>query len=156
MNLMADVLVYWRDYRRNKSGAGERTWQWHSKSKVLGNLQPGDHLWMVTSGENLKQEAKQAGFLVVIWTVKKVIANPNDDPAHSGGNYTFRVIADKKQSVVLDPPPPVDHILRKLGQDREVSIGRFLQGPRRIKDETLRLLKAAAGPELALRWLTGR
>ena len=153
---MTDVLIYWRDYRRIGAMPVTRAWQWHSKAKVLGILQPGDHLWMVTSGENLRQEAKQAAFLVAIWMVKKVITNPNDDPTYPAENYTFRVIADKKKSVVLDPPPPVDRILREVGQDREVSIGRFLQGPRRIKDETLRLLRAAAGPELALRWLTGR
>jgi hypothetical protein len=66
---MTDVLVYWRDYKQNwiRQHAGEWAWFWHSNSKVLGELQPGDRLWLVTSGESVQAEAKQAGFLVAIW-----------------------------------------------------------------------------------------
>jgi hypothetical protein len=152
---MTDVLVYWRDYQQNwvRQFAGPRGWHWHSKATVLGELQPGDHLWLVTSGANLDQEAKQAGFLVAIWTVKRAMVNPGDDPAYPVEDYRFRVVADESDSFVLEQPVPVDHILRPHGRDRTISIGRFLQGPRRLKDETLRLMKAAAGPDLALRWL---
>lgn len=154
---MTDVLVYWRDYRRNWADqTAGRGWRWHSKAQLLGGLQPGDHLWMVTSGANLKHEAAQAAFLVAVWMVKQVVVNPGDDPAYPSEDYRYRVIADEGQSLILDPPSPVDHILRKPGQDRAVSIGRFLQGPRKLKDETLRLMKAAAGPDLALKWLTGK
>ena len=55
----------------------------------------------------------------------------------------------------LDEPVLVDHILRPEGRDDAVSIGRFLQGPRRLSDERVRLMRAAAGPHLAQKWLTG-
>jgi hypothetical protein len=154
---MADVLVYWRDYKQNwiRQHAGEPAWCWHSNSKVLGDLQPGDRLWLVTSGENVQAEAKLSGFLVAIWRVKEVLENPGDDPAYPKDDYRYRVVADSAESVRLDDPVVVDHILRPEGRDRGASIGRFLQGPRKISDEKARLLRAAAGPELALKWLTG-
>jgi hypothetical protein len=154
---MTDVLVYWRDYKQNwlRQQPGERAWYWHSSSKVLGDLQPGDRLWLVTSGENVQAEARQAGFLVAIWKVKEVLANPGDDPAYPRDDYRYRVVADSAESVRLDEAALVDPILRPPGRDRAVSIGRFVQGPRKLSDEKVRLLRAAAGPELALKWLTG-
>jgi hypothetical protein len=154
---MADVLVYWRDYKQNwiRQHAGERPWHWHSNSKVLGELLPGDRLWLVTSGENVQAEAKQAGFLVSIWKVKEVLENPGDDPAYPKDDYRYRVVADNAESVRLDDPVTVDRILRPEGRDRGASIGRFVQGPRKLSNEKVRLLRAAAGPELALKWLTG-
>jgi len=49
---MTDVLIYWRDYKQNwiRQFAGDRAWFWHSNARLLGEFQPGDHLWMVTSG----------------------------------------------------------------------------------------------------------
>ena len=149
---MHDILMYWRDYRRNLV---EQVPRWHSNAKLIGELQPGDVLWMVTSGANLRQEAKQAGFLVAIWNVKEVVENPGDDPAYPKEDYRFRAIADESKSISFDEPVLVDHVLRPLGRDKAVSIGRFLQGPRKLTDEKVRLLRAAAGPDLALRWLKG-
>jgi hypothetical protein len=154
---MTDVLVYWRDYRQNwlRRVAAQRARHWHSSSKVLGALRPGDRLWLVTSGENVGAEARQAGFLVAIWQVKEVLENPGDDPAYPKDEYRYRVVADDAGSVGLDDPVAVDHVLRPQGRDRGASIGRFLQGPRALGGEKVRLLRAAAGPELALKWLTG-
>ena len=149
---MTNILIYWRDYKRNLP---EQVSRWHSNAKLIGELQPGDVLWMVTSGANVRQEAKQAGFLVAIWKVKVVVENPDDDPAYPKEDYRFRVIADDFESISFDEPVLVDHILRPPGRDKAVSIGRFLQGPRKLTDEKVRLLRAAAGPDLALRWLKG-
>lgn len=155
---MTDVLIYWRDYKQNwvRQFAGDRAWFWHSNAKLLSELQPGDHLWMVTSGANVGQEAKQAGFLVAIWTVKETRENPGDDPAYPKDDYRFRAIGNPEESITFDDPVLVDHILRPEGRDKAVSIGRFLQGPRKLTDEKVRLLRAAAGPDLALKWLTGK
>ena len=154
---MTDVLVYWRDYKQNwiRQHAGERAWYWHSNSKVLGELLPGDRLWLVTSGEGVQAEAKQAGFLVAIWKVKEVLENLGDDPAYPKDDYRYRLVADNAESIRLDDPVVVDHLLRPEGRDRAVSIGWVLQGPRKLSDEKARLLRAAASPELALKWLTG-
>lgn len=154
---MTDVLIYWRDYRQNwvRQFAGERGTFWHSNAKLLGELVPGDRLWMVTSGANVETDAKQAGFLVSIWTVRKVVENPGDDPAYPHDEYRYRVVADPDHVVRFDDAVPVDHILRPHGKDKTVSIGRFLQGPRKLNEDTIRLLRAAANPDLALKWLVG-
>ena len=149
---MTNLLIYWRDYRKNVT---EPVPRWHSSARVFGTLQSGDVLWMVTSGANLRQEVKQAGFLVAIWNVKEVVENPGDDPAYPKEDYRFRAIADESKSISFDEPVLVDHVLRPLGRDKAVSIGRFLQGPRKLTDEKVRLLRAAAGPDLALKWLKG-
>ena len=155
---MTNILICWRDYKQNwvRQFAGERASFWHSNAKLIGELQPGHVLWMVTSGANVRQEAKQAGFLVAIWKVKEVVENPDDDPAYPKEGYRFRIIADDSQSISFEEPVLVDHILRPPGRDKAVSIGRFLQGPRKLADEKVRLLRAAAGPDLALKWLTGQ
>ena len=154
---MKELLIYWRDYRQNASRqfAGDSASYWHSNAKLAGNLQPGDRLWMVTSGAGIDHEAKQAGFLVAIWTVHEVVENPGGDPAYPAEEYRFRILADADEATTFADPVLVDHILRPHGRDKAVSIGRFLQGPRRLDESKLRLLRAAAGPDLALKWLTG-
>lgn len=155
---MADVLTYWRDYRANWAcqETGERAFCWNSSAKCIAELLPGDRMWMVTSGKAVGCEAEQAAFLVGVWKVREVIANPDDDPAYPSEDYRRRVVADPTGSVMLDEPVPVDHILRPVGRDRATSIGRFLQGPRKLTDERKRLLQAAAGGELASAWLRSK
>ena len=150
---MTDILIYWRDYRKNMQD--DRVHVWYSNANLIGDLLPGDRLWMVTSGKCLREEAEQAGFLVAVWQVQQVAENPGDDPAYPANEYQYRVIADEIESLNLDEPVFVDHILRPPGRDKTVSIGRFLQGPRKLSDEKLRLLRAAAGPQMAQKWLTG-
>jgi hypothetical protein len=147
---MADVLIYWRDYRKNATGqyAG-----WHSNSQLLGKLLPGDRLWLVTSGKSLGHEAEQAGFLVAVWQVAAAVENPGDDPAYRKDRYRYRVVPNEGESVTLNEPVAVDHILRPARGSKAVSIGRYLQGPRKLNETTARLLHAAAGPDLAIQWL---
>ena len=154
---MTDVLIYWRDYKQNwiRQFDGERAYYWHSNARLLGQLEQGDHLWLATSGANVGHEVKQAGFLVAIWTVKVAVENPSDDPAYPRDDYRFRVIGDPANSIAFEEPVAVDPILRPQGRDKAVSIGRFLQGPRKLVEQKLRLLRAAAGPQMAHKWLTG-
>ena len=157
---MADVLVYWRDYAANRGEASslpdDGVLVWHSSAKCIAELQPGDRMWMVTSGKGLREDAEQAAFLVGVWAVREVIDNPDDDPVYPADDYRKRVVADPSGSVMLADPVPVDHILRPAGRDRAASIGRFLQGPRVLTDEKKRLLRAAAGGELAAEWLRSK
>ena len=162
---MPDVLIYWRDYAANWAYqfAGECAFYWHSSAKCIAELQPGDRMWMVTSGKGLGNRrdacstpSEQAAFLVGVWAVREVIDNPDDDPAYPADDYRKRVVADPSGSVMLSDPVPVDHILRPSGRDRAASIGRFLQGPRVLTDEKKRLLRAAAGGELAAEWLRSK
>lgn len=155
---MSDVLIYWRDHAANWAYqfTGDRAFHWHSSAKCIAELQPGDRMWMVTSGRELREEAEQAAFLVGVWAVREVIDNPDDDDAYPAKSYRKRVVADPSASVMLADPIPVDHILRPAGRDRAASIGRFLQGPRVLTEEKKRLLRAAAGGELAATWLRSK
>jgi hypothetical protein len=149
---MTNILIYWRDYRKN--GAGQYA-GWHSNSQLLGKLLPGDRMWMVTSGKALQHEAEQAGFLVAVWQVAEAVENPGDDPAYRKDRYRYRIVPNQGESITLNEPVPVDHILRPARGSKAVSIGRYLQGPRKLNETTVRLLRAAAGPDLAIRWLKG-
>jgi len=153
---MTDVLIYWRDYKKNQAQAGGG-FRWHSGARMFGELHAGDRLWLVTSGKNLGSgEAAQAGFLVGVWQVREVVPNPDDDVAYPSDPYRYRVVAEPSASLLFDEPVLVDHIVRPVGRDRAAPIGKFLQGPRRLKDEKVRLLRAAAGPVMARHYLTGR
>ena len=150
---MTDVLTYWRDYRKN---ASEPVAGWHSNSQLLGKLRPGDRMWLGTSGKSLGQEAEQAGFLVAVWQVERVIDNPGDDPTYSREEFRYRVVPGHGESITLKEPVQVDHVLRPARGNKGVSIGRYLQGPKKLDERTVRLLRAAAGPQLALNWLKGK
>jgi len=153
---MNNVLIYWRDYQENSAHrSGERAWHWHSSAKLLADLVPGDRLWMVTSGKALLREEHQ-GFLVAVWQVKEVIDNPNDDPDYPADEYRYRVVCNEAESHVFDEPVLVDDIFRPTRASKTASIGRFLQGPRKLTDENMRHLRAVAGPQMAQQWLTGK
>ena len=96
---MGDVLIYWRDYRKNAEGPVSA---WHSNAKLLGELQPGDRLWFVTSGKNLRQEGDAAGFLVAVWQVQEVQPNPGDNPDYPKDEYRYRIVASGEESVNFD------------------------------------------------------
>jgi hypothetical protein len=144
---VTDVLIYWRDYRKN---AEHPTWNWNTNARFLTKLKPGDRLWFVTSGKILRLSPEHAGFLVATWPVKEVIKNPDDDPAYPPEKYGHRIVADIGQLVTFRDPVLVDHIVRPAGCDAGESIGRFLQKPRRLDEEKVRLLRSAAAPELVL------
>jgi len=153
---MTDVLVYWRDYTPDgiRPSAEERVWHWPTSSKVLGHLRSGDRVWFVTSGRNVGQEARQAGFLVAIGTVAEVVEDHGHDSGCRQGDGRYRISLDEPESFGFDPVL-VDHLLRPEGRDASIPIGRFVSVPRRLNEQLVRKLRAAAGPELALRYLTG-
>ena len=98
---------------------------------------------MVTSGKALQHEAEQAGFLVAMWQVAEAGENPGDDPAYSKDRYRYRIVPNEGESITLNEPVPVDHILRPAHSSKAISIGRYLQGPRKLNKSTVRLLPAS-------------
>jgi len=113
-------------------------------------------VWFVTSGRNVGREARQAGFLVAIGTVAKVevVEDHGHDSGCRQGDGRYRIVLDESELIRFDPVP-VDHLLRPEGRDEAIPIGRFVSVPRRLNEQLVRKLRAAAGPELALRYLTG-
>jgi hypothetical protein len=149
---MTDVLVYSRNGPPIcKIG---HTPRWHSSHRALGDLMPGDRLWVITSGKALGRADPSAGYLVGVWSVASVIENPGDDPDYPAQKYQHRLLINETEALHLDEPICVDHVIRGDGYDREIPIGRFLRGPRRLSDEKLRQLRTAVGAELARKWLT--
>lgn len=155
---MKDILFYWRDFRKNwvQKLAEDYAYYWHTNARKMLELEAGDKLWLVTSGKNIGNGLKQAGFLVGVWQVREVIRNPGNDQAYSRNDYKYRIIAEPTASIMFDEPIAVDNILRPLGRNKNVSIGRYLQGPRILKDARVRQLREIAGPKMALSYLNGR
>lgn len=150
---MTDVLVYDKDYRFQKAKGG--VLKWHSNHRVFADLLPGDRLWVVTSGKSLGREEESAGYLVATWTIQQVVKNPGDDPEFPAAKFGHRILVRQAEAIALDDAVCVDHIIRGEGYDQNVSVGRFLRGPRRLSDEKVRLLRIAAGADLAQKWLLG-
>jgi hypothetical protein len=149
---MTDVLVYCPEYR--SSAVRPHAPRWHSNHRVLGQLRPGDRLWVITSGRSLGFPNESAGYVVAVWPVARVVKNPGDDPEYPARKYKHRVLVSETDAIQLDEPVCVDHIIRGAGYDERIAIGRFLRGPRRLTDEKVRQLRSAAGAEMAQTWLT--
>jgi len=141
---MSDILVYWRDYRANSAKEPGAFLPWHSSAAVMGRLQTGDRLWMVTSGRIARFEPASAGFLVEVRRVQQVIENLGEDPAYPRDRYCYRVLAARDSE---SPPVPllVDDIIRPANSSMQVSIGSLLQGPRQLSAERIKALTHLLG-----------
>lgn len=148
---MADVLVYDKDYRFQKAEGG--VLKWHSNHRVFADLLPGDRLWVITSGKSLGREDESAGYLVAMWPIQQIIENPGDDPEFPARKFGHRILGNQNEALQLDQPVCVDHIIRGEGFDSNISVGRFIRGPRKLSSERVRQLMSAAGGDLAVRWL---
>jgi hypothetical protein len=127
----------------------------YSNAKLVAKIRPEDRIWVIISGASLRRLERQAAFLVGIWEVGGVRDNPNDDPDFPKNEYRFKIEVEDHGSIIFDDPVLVDHLLRPEGRDLSIPIGRFVSVPRQLNEQLVRKLRAAAGPELALRWLTG-
>jgi hypothetical protein len=151
---VTDVMVYSPD--------GPSAWmcghplRWHSSHRVLGDLVPGDRLWVMTSGKALGRPDTSAGYLLGVWSLASVIANPGDDPNYPAPKYEHRLLINETEALHLDEPICVDHLIRGEGYDAEIPTGRFLRGPRRLTDEKVPQLCTAAVADTARKWLTAR
>jgi hypothetical protein len=150
---MTDVLVYWKTYQP-KTARGACL-HWHSNHRVFGDLLPGDRLWVVTSGKSLGREDANAGYLVALWPVAHVIQNHGDHPAYPASKFQYRVLINEVEAMHFDRPVCVDHLIRRDTYDKDMAVGRFLRGPRRLSEEKVRQLRSAAGADMAYKWLTG-
>jgi hypothetical protein len=110
---MTDVLLYCRDFRSALAPEmnGRQVTCWPTNVRWLGTLQPGDRLWIVSSGANLGREERQSGFLVALWTVTEVVEIPGNDPDHPRDDFRFRIVANDLESFTFDDPVLVDDLL---------------------------------------------
>lgn len=140
---MSDVLIYWRDYKLNQvyQWLDDRKWYWHSNASIIGDLQTGDAAWFVASGKSVRREPKSAAFLVAKWRIREVKRNLGEDPAYPRDEYKYRLLADPSASCTYHKKPvEVDGIVRPATADKDISIGRYLQGPRRLNRVTVQQL----------------
>jgi hypothetical protein len=143
---MSDVLVFWKDYRRNVAGRGPSTTKrtWNSSAAKFRRLSAGDRLWFVTSGAQLGREPRHAAFLVEVVRVQEVLENPGDEPDYPASAFRHRIVGELDADLLLEAPLLVDSIVRKPEWPSSQGIGRFLQSPQGIEGDRLeRILEAA-------------
>jgi hypothetical protein len=81
--------------------------------------------------------------------------NPGDNPAYPASTFQYRVIVNEVEAMHFDRPVYIDHLIRRDTYDKDIAVGRFLRGPRRLSEEKVRQLRSAAGADMAHKWLTG-
>lgn len=141
---MTDLLLYWRDYRRNQTdgGKGVTSRRWHSSSRLMSSLQPDDRLWLAAAAGKLGLVPPSAGHLVEVWRVRAVLPNSGDSPAYPPERYAWRILAQVDARYTPPMPLNVDAVIRPRGSDAAAPIGRLLQGPRRLSAEQVQQLTA--------------
>jgi hypothetical protein len=108
----------------------------------MGALEPGDRLWLVSSGQGLGIAPAQAGWLVEVWQVLDRIPNPGDDARYPPERYAHRILARLDQTHSPAGPINVDPLIRPLSSGAQAPIGQLLQGPRRLASQTVASLMA--------------
>jgi hypothetical protein len=87
---MTDVLIYWRDYRKN---AERPTWQWHTNARRLADLQPGKGGGVkIIKGERRLNKVR-INIMSMSWDQWNDIYNEVIDPlAKEGADIHWQVI----------------------------------------------------------------
>lgn len=150
---MTDLLVYWRDFRRNAATTAPDSplRRWHSSARCFAALEAGDRLWLVTAGESLGLQSRHAAYLVAVWEIEQVGHNPGDAPDYPSDRYRYRAIAQEAAVNSTQLPVCVDDIVRPRGSSPDLPIGRLLQGPRRLPAESVARLEASLTTSQATR-----
>ncbi len=91
-----DVMVYDKHFDPNQAQAESRCW--HSNHRVFADLQPGDRLWVITSGKRVGRDDGNAGYLLAVWPVAQVIPNPGDDPNYPAPKYQHRILVNEAEA----------------------------------------------------------
>ncbi len=128
---MADFRVFWRDFVRETRLGIWPCLGWRTNAERLGSSSPGDRVWIFTDGARCQMENDNAGYLVEILTVARVV----DEGSDEGRRYL--VEGKPKRCLMVDPPLLVDEIVRPPERDRSVPIGTFLQGARCLSEDKL-------------------
>lgn len=144
---MTNLLLYWRDYRRNRREADQDAMlrRWHSRARLTATLQPDDRLWLVAAAGRLGLVPPSAGHLVEVWRVTAVVANPGDSSDYPPDRYAWRILAQLDPRYTPGAPLNVDAVIRPPRSDPAAPIGRLLQGPRRLSAEQVLQLTALLG-----------
>lgn len=118
---MSNYGVYWAYFKRERENWPVTSWLVGSGSR-LAHVEPGDRLWLMTSGQLAQMDQDNLGFLVEVLEVQAV-EDINEE------KFKFRIVGTASRCIAIDPPMLVDGVVRPDGADAERSIGTFWQAP---------------------------
>lgn len=118
---MADFAIYWKDYLKESGETGEPVTDWlTSREWLVNRLHSGDRIWLFIGGDACKQkEAPHQGFLAQLLVVE----------GWRNEGQGFRITGSGDRCILVDPPAPVDSILRQPDKDPTLHIGIARQNP---------------------------
>jgi hypothetical protein len=131
---MVNWGVYWAFFKRERESWPVTSWLVGSGSR-LAHIEPGDRLWLVTSGQLATMDQETFGYLVEVFEVDAV-EDINDE------RFKFKIVGKVARCIAIDPPLLVDSVVRPEGADTERSIGTFRQGPWKLSAEATERLVA--------------
>ncbi|MCK4658896.1 MAG: hypothetical protein KAV82_05180 [Phycisphaerae bacterium] len=150
---MSDVLIYWRDYAANRgSSPGKASGLpddgdvlvWHSSAKCIADLQPGDRMWMVTSGKGLDHRRDAC-------SARRVArATGGTDKARANTPGTTTKALSRALSVGLGHSAPTELPTPSTGKDRQVAPSQDERLPGAVLARATQLLALATRPRRVL------
>jgi hypothetical protein len=97
----------------------------------LAKAEPGDWLWLITSGQRCRlpeMPGQELGYLVEVMEIAIVGTDAGDE------RFAHRIKAKNDRSVAIRPGLLVDEFVRPAQSDRDAPIGSLWQGARRLSE----------------------
>ena len=133
---MADFGIYWKNFARESASGDWPCTRWFTNSeRLVRQLAPGDRLWLIATGRACGMAESQMGYLVELFVVRRVEANPGSNPDYPRADVAYAISGDDTSCLRVDPPLLVDPLIRGEESGPGVSIGMVRQGPWRLKVE---------------------
>src|SRR5689334_682808 len=132
---MAEYAIYWPYFSTDE-------WPcpvWNTSRDWLANrVRAGDVFWLFTSGEcfnarfDTEEFEPQQAFLVELFEVESAGHHPDFPEVR----FRFTITGNDDLNVAIDPPLPIDDIMRQAGRDADEHIGLLRQTPQRLDHMT--------------------
>jgi hypothetical protein len=145
---MSDFRIYWKNFAADRDafgfGAASPLSDWRtSATRFYESVENGDWLWFFTNGQACNMPESTAGYLVNLFRVQSKEPNQGDDQLYVPEKFRYTIFADKECCFWFDPPVFVDVFIRPGGHPADWHIGKLIQGPQPLKEETVAELEKA-------------